>query len=187
MSSKGLKTKAGYITWSDVKKLLQGLENDGNLEFLLLFAVGFFTALRISDILNLKWEDVRGDFIKVTEKKTGKVRQIAVHKDLKRIIELCDDSEKGYIWDIGTNYVNKMIKILFLKYKIKCYGNASSHLFRKTFGRAVVENSNSKMDALILLMDAFNHSSPAITKTYLGIRQDEIDELYTSLPKLDLK
>ncbi|MCD7904799.1 MAG: tyrosine-type recombinase/integrase [Clostridiales bacterium] len=50
-----------------------------NLRNYLLIAVGLFTALRISDILLLKWSDVATedgmvyDHIVVREKKTGKV------------------------------------------------------------------------------------------------------------------
>jgi hypothetical protein len=35
--------------------------------------------------------------------------------------------------------------------------------------------------ALIKLSELFNHSSPQITRRYLGIRQEELMEVYESL------
>ena len=58
----------------------------------------------------------------------------------------------------------------------------STHSFRKTFGRQVVEmaGDNSEM-AVIKLAEIFNHSSTAITRKYLGLRQQELREVYENL------
>lgn len=58
----------------------------------------------------------------------------------------------------------------------------STHSFRKTFGRKVVEmaGENSEM-ALIKLGEIFNHTSPSITRRYLGLRQQELREVYDTL------
>ena len=53
---------------------------------------------------------------------------------------------------------------------------------RKTFGRQVYNmNSENSELALVKLMEQFNHSSVAITKRYLGLRQEEILETYDCL------
>ena len=56
------------------------------------------------------------------------------------------------------------------------------HSLRKTFGRQVytMNGENSEL-ALIKLMELFNHSSVAITKRYLGLRQEEILQTYDCL------
>ena len=58
----------------------------------------------------------------------------------------------------------------------------SCHSLRKTFGRQVytMNGENSEL-ALVKLMELFNHSSVAITKRYLGLRQEEILETYDCL------
>ena len=43
-----------------------------------------------------------------------------------------------------------------------------------------VDSENSEL-ALVKLMELFNHSSVAITKRYLGLRQEEILETYDRL------
>ena len=53
---------------------------------------------------------------------------------------------------------------------------------RKTFGRQVYNmNSENSELALVKLMELFNHSSVAITKRYLGLRQEEILQTYDCL------
>lgn len=60
--------------------------------------------------------------------------------------------------------------------------NFSCHSLRKTFGREVYnQNSDNAEMALIKLMELFNHSSIAITKRYLGLRQEELLKTYEEL------
>ena len=60
--------------------------------------------------------------------------------------------------------------------------NFSCHSLRKTFGRQVYNmNSDNAELALVKLMELFNHSSVAITKRYLGLRQEEILQTYDCL------
>ena len=47
-----------------------------------------------------------------------------------------------------------------------------THTLRKTFGY----HHYKKFKDVATLQEIFNHSSPSITKRYIGIRQDEIDE-----------
>jgi len=82
---------------------------------------------------------------------------------------------------IDRSYVNTKLKYIFSYYKIKIDGNVSSHLFRKTIGRRVMEVTKYSSESLILLMDLFGHTSPSITKRYLGIRDQEIFNVYDSL------
>ena len=60
--------------------------------------------------------------------------------------------------------------------------NFSCHSLRKAFGRKVFESSgeNAQM-ALVKLSELFNHSSVAITKIYLGLREKELLETYDLL------
>jgi site-specific recombinase XerD len=44
-----------------------------------------------------------------------------------------------------------------------------------------MELNNFSNESLVLLMELFGHSSMAITKRYLGIRQQEINDIYLSV------
>jgi integrase len=82
---------------------------------------------------------------------------------------------------MDKSYVNVKLKELFSFYRVKIDGNISSHLFRKTLGRRVMEVNNYSNESLILLMELFGHSSMSITKRYLGIREQEIHNVYDNL------
>jgi integrase len=82
---------------------------------------------------------------------------------------------------IDRSYVNIKLKEIFQKYKIKVKGNVSTHSFRKTLGRRVVDVNNYSNESLILLMELFGHSNMSITKRYLGITKDEIHNVYDCL------
>lgn len=59
--------------------------------------------------------------------------------------------------------------------------NVGSHTLRKTFGYHVWHNAEDKEKALVMLMAIFNHSSVATTKKYIGIMDEEIEEVFNNL------
>ena len=63
---------------------------DGDYRMSLLLGCGCFFGLRISDLLSLRWNMITGvgSFI-VTEKKTGKRREIKVNPGFKEHISDC--------------------------------------------------------------------------------------------------
>ena len=88
-------------------------------------------------------------------------------------------SQKGTVFTIQR--INVILKEIKKKYRLKVK-NFSCHSLRKTFGRQVYNmNSENSELALVKLMELFNHSSIAITKLYLGLRQEEILETYDCL------
>jgi integrase len=194
MSLKGQNTTTSYMDWNDFISLITRLEKDEDYKFCLLISLGVFTGLRISDLLTLRYTDVLNkDVLKIKEIKTGKDRSIKINKDLKEILErivsklkVSNRNELIFVNRFGTksidkSYVNVKLKEIFKKYRIKVSGNVSTHTFRKTLGRRVVEVNDYSNHTLVLLMDLFGHSSMSITKRYLGIREQEIHSIYDSL------
>ena len=81
---------------------------------------------------------------------------------------------------ITIQCVNQKLKTFKSKYDIQIT-NFSTHTFRKTFGRYVYESYNRSAESLILLNKILNHTSIQITKTYIGITQDEINGIYDNI------
>jgi len=194
MSLQGQKTTTTSMEWDQFKSLISKLERDGEYKFCLLISVGVFTGLRVSDLLQLKFNQfVKTDFLNIIEKKTKKDRRIKINTDLKDIIErikikmnVTDDDQFIFINKYGTkpidkSYVNVKLKELLKKYDINLEGNVSSHMFRKTLGNRALKLNNFSNESIILLMELFNHSSPITTKRYLGVRSSEIESIYDSL------
>lgn len=193
MSQKHTYTTADYIPWDTMLNLVHKLFRDGNYRMSLLIACGSFFGLRISDLLTLTWEQILGESFSLCEKKTGKHREIKVNAGVREHIRECYDAleiknpkEKCFLNKFGgvisIQRVNVVLKEIKAKYGLFGVKHFSTHSFRKTFGRKVVEmaGENSEM-ALIKLAELFNHSNTAITRRYLGLRQQELREVYDSL------
>lgn len=187
MSLKNSITTSDYLNFdSTLNKSMKILKTEKNYKLGFLVVFGINAGLRISDILKLKFEDLENDYISLVESKTNKKRVIRLNDNIKNAYEILKkrtDIRRGYIFTsnqstvITVQYVNRKLKEMFGTKNIAI----SSHSLRKTFGRQVWTNNGESDKALLYLSELFNHSSPAITKRYLGIRQEELDDIYMNL------
>jgi integrase len=193
MSRKNSHTTSDALQWNDALNLIHRLYRDGNYRLSLLIGCGCFFGLRISDLRTLRWNMLLdGEKFELNEKKTGKYRVVKINQDFQKHIRECydalritDPSEYCFLSTkkvvFSTQRINVLLKEIKQRYNLKIE-NFSTHTLRKTFGRKVVEMAGENAEvALIKLMELFNHSSLAITKRYLGLRQEELLETYDLL------
>ena len=126
------------IDWEQAQSVLKLLKFDEKFNTLLMFAFGFYFGLRISDILNITWNQVMKfissdyeiqviDELKVKEIKTGKFRIIQIQDEVKRFIKLSYEmmalqppiSQHIFIYNRSflhnmTHVVNVPLLILFI-------------------------------------------------------------------------
>ena len=160
-----------------------------------LFVTGINTALRIGDLLQLKWMDIYDAnknmyrrHIEIYEQKTQKHAEIALNESCIRSLKLLRQHHpfiyaNEYIFchknnpyiHISRNRAYHIIKEAALENHIE--GNISCHSMRKTFGY----HAWKKGTPSALIMNIFNHSSIEITKRYLSISQDDKDDLFYSM------
>lgn len=191
MAIKNSKTTATYLEWDKMMTLIKKLEKDDEYKFMLLISIGSFFGIRISDILELKWNDIfNKEEIELSEKKTGKYRKIRVANDLQEIIKKAyqeikpkRDNQLVFLNKYGTQsftvqYVNWKMKKIAKKYELGI--DFKSHVLRKTFGRKVYSMHKNE-HALLLLSELFSHKSIAVTKRYLGLREEELQSVYDKL------
>ena len=190
------KTVTAPLKWTTAMKLLAIMrESDKLAESRLMMALGFYTGLRISDILKLRWEDLQSPILEISEQKTGKTRRIDFNKKLqviaqevRVIIQPMDYNQFIFKGKRGPNKnkaltvvgANNRIKQIFERFDIVTQ-NPSSHTLRKTFALRVYETNQRSEDALILLSEMFNHSNISITRKYIGITQQRITNVYLSI------
>ncbi|MNK07660.1 site-specific tyrosine recombinase XerC [compost metagenome] len=191
MALKGQKTTSDFLEWEKMQSLILKLERDQEYKFALLIATGSYIGLRISDLLQLRWNQVlTQDYFTIIEKKTKKTRKVTINPELKellnRLFKALDAKENDYMFvnrfgdrPFSIQYVNAKLKEIFTRYNIR--GQYSSHFMRKTLGRRVWEMNKYSDQALLLLSQLFNHTSVSTTKIYLGIREQEISNLYLSV------
>jgi integrase len=193
MALKGSKTTTGFIEWNNLTQLVLKLQRDKEYKFSMLISTGAFTGLRISDVLSLRWNQlIDKDILELNEKKTGKYRKLKLNCDLQSMVKsnyelMGSPNIESLVFvnrfgtkQINVQWVNTKLKEIFNKYNIKTT-NASTHTLRKSFGRKVWELNNYSEKSLVLLSEIFNHSNVQITKKYLGIKEEEIFDVYDSL------
>ncbi len=150
-------------------------------------------ALRISDLLSLKWVDVlksKGKFkdICLVEGKTKKERRIKLNKTSQKALQerlesLETYSPDDYIFPSREGQMRPLSRqqaLNILKSASKAVGikdNVGTHTLRKTWGYHAWKKGFSPA----LIMDTLNHSNLMVTKRYLGITQDDINDLYDTL------
>ncbi|PJI06758.1 MULTISPECIES: tyrosine-type recombinase/integrase [Clostridium] len=163
--------------------------NGKNTKYGVLFKFGLNTGLRISDILPVKVGDLfnfkyeyKYYFI-LKEKKTGKVKKIKLNTAIKKVIlafvkeeELDMDSYLFYSRKGGHLKRIQAYRILKEAATVCGVENFGTHSLRKTWGYWTYKASKYNIG---LIMDTFNHSSQAITLRYIGINQEQKDDLYS--------
>lgn len=193
MAQRNQLTKSDYLPYGELKKLLDKLHKDKKYIWELYVRISFCTALRASDVLSLTWSDIinRASLTK-REQKTGKTRKIVFNlntqdrfDELYMLLKRPNPAELIFYnrhtgKPFTLQYINRIIKEWKEQYGIKI-GNFSTHSFRKAFGRYVYEKSSNKSEALVLLNSILCHSTLDVTKVYIGLREDEIQSVFSSI------
>lgn len=172
------------------KEKLEEMKNElkkrGTRDYL-LFYTGINTGLRVSDIRNLKYDDVRNSdgsmksHISIIEVKTKKPKKFPIvnglYSELERYTknmkqgEYLFASRKGHNKPISTTQAYRILNEVAESIGLSEIG---THTMRKTFGYHHYQQYHD----VAMLQKLFNHSSPSITLRYIGIEQDEIDKSY---------
>ena len=195
MSVKGSKTTCSGLEWNTMIGLITQLKKDKLYQDYLLVCIGSYVGLRASDLLKLKWSDIlEKNKLILKERKTGKSRIIVINPNCQEAVNWVWNNQPrkryhtadNFIFtnrkgkSISIQYINRRIKNLFIKYRVKT-DNPSTHTLRKTFGKRVYEMNEQSERSLIMLSLIFSHSSVAVTRRYLGITQEEIQDVYLNL------
>lgn len=153
----------------------------------LLFVMGINNGLRISDLLSLKVRDVRnlklGQTLRIIEKKTGKANVLmvnkAVYKALKRYLDEARPDDEDHLFKsrkgngpLDKRSVHRLVNKWAVDAGVK--GHFGTHTLRKTFGYMHRVKCGTGFE---VLAKRYNHSSPATTMRYLGITDDEVNDI----------
>lgn len=173
------------------------LNEKANLRNYTIIIIGLNTALRISDILNLTYDEVYLDnkvqeHITVREQKTGKENRILLNHETRTVLaRYRQELVKTQMYQDGNPYLFPSPRKAYAPVSrsqayrmitsaadaVGIEGHISCHSLRKTFGYHAWKQGSDP----VVIMVIFNHSSLSITKRYLCIEQDDKDEVYRSV------
>lgn len=180
-----------------IKNLLSGAHRYRDL---LLFVMGINSALRISDLLQLRIGDVLDDQgeirnrFTIREEKRDKRNEVVINDSIHDALEKFIDAYPG-IANNPDNYLFFSTKLSDYSYtrpitRIQAWrlisevcdavglsGNYGTHTLRKTWGY----HARQSGVPLELIMHKLNHSNIAMTKRYLGITDDELRAIAENL------
>ncbi len=176
---------------SQIKNLLRGQRRYRDL---LLLVVGINSALRISDLLQLRI----GHFIEdhkrvrqrfwIKEQKRNKRHEVIINRSIREALgeylkayhSVTEEPNNFVFFNTKTNGYSAPIKrgqawkfIVSICKEVGLRGNYGTHSLRKTWGYHARMNGVD----LALIMHKLNHESIAYTKRYLGITDDELLEV----------
>lgn len=155
-------------------------------KYYIMFTIGINTGLRVSDILQLKVSDVSyRSHIIIKEIKTDKIKRFLINAPLQKELQnyiktenLMDNQYLVYSNKGNNNPVSRVQAYRVLHAVATELGltEIGTHTMRKTFGYWHYKQYKD----VAILQTIFNHSSPSITLSYIGITDDMLDETIKS-------
>lgn len=151
-----------------------------------VWTLGLNLALRISDLLSIKYSDISGDRLILTESKTGKTANIKLNSKAITIInELKSNNPNDTYLFQATGRTIKTVKPFSRQYVSKCFKevsdslrlNLGTHSMRKTRGYHLYKQTND----ISRVMKMLRHSNQGVTLRYIGITQADIDNDFDGL------
>lgn len=166
----------------------------------MMFLIGINLGVRASDLCGLKYSFFMNSDRTFKEcyslqpkktRKTGKFVKLYFNQVVKKAV--ADYIEEYPIEDVneylfksrkGDGHITEISLGRIIKDAAEEVGidrNICSHSLRKTFGFWVWHSAQDKEKSLIILQTIFNHSSPMMTKKYIGLMDDEIEDVFNGL------
>lgn len=164
-----------------IKQIESNLKKE-NIRDYILFELGIYSGLRISDILKLKVKDVKGQtHFTLREQKTGKSKKMKIHQSLKvelnKYIKGKSDDEYLFRSQKGDNNPIQRMQawriINSAANRVGIVGEIGTHTLRKTFGYHFYNQTKD----IVMLQNIFNHVNPNVTLAYIGMKQDDMDTM----------
>ena len=130
--------------------------------------------LRISDVIRLTPNNIKGNKLSIIERKTGKLQYKTINPTIALlikdyIIENNIKSDESLI-NISEKAIQKQLRIISKYLQLE---NVSTHSFRKLFASSQYNNTKN----IYLVKELLNHSSIATTQRYIRLSQNEIDKV----------
>lgn len=153
----------------------------------LLLYLGFNTAFRAEDLLQLRFADMYGGYMRIKENKTGKMQNFRlskkIYEDVQQYVKTLELSEYDYLFfsQKNSNFAitrQQADRILRKAAKdIKLKQPFSLHSMRKTFGYQYITNGGS----ILTLSKMYNHDDVPTTEIYICWGIDDAEKARSNM------
>lgn len=163
----------------------------------MIFLIGFNTAFRAEDLLQLRVKEVEKGYMSIKENKTGKMQNFRLNKQLhEEIMEYVDYmglTSSDYLFmgqKTKDTYKGKTTKIIYpvtrqnmqrIMHKVADAVNIDFtfglHSLRKTFGYQFIRNGGN----IITLQKMYNHDNPMVTLLYVEWGNEDAERERTDM------
>lgn len=154
-----------------------------------IWNIGLNLALRISDLLSIKFSDIQGDRLLIKESKTGKQANIQLNQKAFSFIKQIQSDHPTHLY-LFQSYRNQQSlnsppKPLSRRSVTKAFALVGdeiklalgTHSMRKTRGYHLYRNTKD----IARVMKMLRHNSEGVTLRYIGITQDDVDKDFVEL------
>ena len=134
--------------------------------------------MRVGDILRLHKSDIVKDGgryrLNMVEEKTGKQRRFtvpdAVYSFLRKYADAHKIPDNALLFPISVRQVQHHLKLV-------CdhlgYENISTHSFRKWYATSIYNDNGHD---IVLVQRLLQHSSPTVTRRYIGVSDEQMEQ-----------
>ena len=172
-----------------IRKMISHMESKYTKRDALLFRMGINTILRVGDWLSLRYCDIYDEngkfrrYLILSEQKTKKEKKVSLNNKIRKEITIyCEHFEldsDDYLFFSYQSPEKPLDRIqawrILKKAAIECgIDNFGTHSMRKTLAYQIYRETKN----LALVMHMLNHHSSKQTMRYIGINQDEMDNVY---------
>lgn len=163
---------------------IQTILKKTNMRNYILFNLGIYSGLRISDVLKFKVKDLKNEeYFYLTKEnreiKTGKSKKLKIppefNIELQQYLKHKQDNDYIFKSQKGNNPIDRFQAYRILNdvaNKVGIKSEIGTHTLRKTFGYHFYQQTKD----VAMLQVIFNHRSQLDTLRYIDIVQEEIDD-----------
>jgi len=157
------------------------------------FVWGINSNLRGTDLVKIKFEYLgvyrKGNgihfpetiYITIKENKTQKLRRVYINNNMMEALKMWvkkRGTHSGYLF-CNTRKPENPVSVHYFRYYLNDVGDALGlHIGLRVMRKTWAYHAWKSGIPIEVLAEAMNHSTPAVTKRYLGIDQEEVKEAF---------
>lgn len=179
-NSKREKKLPKILSKEEIEKMILSTKN---LNHRTIIQIGYSAGLRISEIIDLKWEDIDfdRDIIHLKNSKGKKDRIVVLSKKVKENLLTLDSEKKGLVFKTNRNkkYSQRTIQKILENASKKAGINkqVTPHMLRHSFATHLLENGTD----IRYIKDLLGHSNIGTTLIYTKVSNKDISKIKSPL------